>query len=88
MVTVVGDAPVGDRLLHRRPQQAQRPAAGRYSWGYHRWEVIGALASVALIWVLTAVLCLEAVNRLLRPEPVGLFVKPVTQDSEELYRVA
>ncbi len=49
---------------------SQRPAAGRYSWGYHRWEVIGALASVALIWVLTAVLCLEAVNRLLRPEPV------------------
>ena len=49
---------------------SQRPAAGRYSWGYHRWEVIGALASVALIWILTAVLCLEAVNRLLHPEPV------------------
>ncbi len=49
---------------------SQRPAAGRYSWGYHRWEVIGALASVALIWILTAVLCLEAVNRILHPEAV------------------
>lgn len=37
----------------------------RLSFGYHRAEVIGALVSVLLIWVVTAILVYMAVLRLI-----------------------
>jgi zinc transporter 2 len=49
---------------------ATRPASSSATWGYHRYEVFGALGSVALIWILTGILCVEAITRLLNPEPV------------------
>lgn len=50
---------------------SQKSPMGVYTWGYHRWELIGACMSVFLIWILTAVLCMEAVNRIQHPEPVN-----------------
>ena len=49
---------------------ADRPRTARATFGYHRVEIVGAMASVLLIWVLTAALCAEAVSRVLKPEPV------------------
>ena len=43
---------------------AKKGASSTMSYGYHRAEVIGALASVILIWGLTAVLIYEAIIRL------------------------
>ena len=49
---------------------AEAPPSAKATWGYHRFEVIGALGSVLLIWLLTGVLVYEAVLRLLNPQPV------------------
>lgn len=42
---------------------AQRDATAKYSWGYHRAEVFGALLSIISIWLITAFLIFEAINR-------------------------
>jgi zinc transporter 2 len=44
-----------------------KEANRRLSFGFHRAEVIGALASVFLIWGLTLVLVLEAIDRVIHP---------------------
>ncbi|VDP28640.1 unnamed protein product [Soboliphyme baturini] len=44
---------------------ASRPATRRMSFGWHRAEVIGALVSVLLIWVITGVLLYMATERLI-----------------------
>lgn len=44
---------------------AKKKATKRMSYGFHRSEIIGALASVALIWGLTIWLVYEAVVRLI-----------------------
>jgi zinc transporter 2 len=44
-----------------------KEANRRLSFGFHRAEVIGALASVILIWGLTLVLVLEAIERVINP---------------------
>ena len=49
---------------------SDRQANERYSFDYHRAEVIGALASIAVVWVMTAILFYEAVWRMVKPEPV------------------
>jgi len=49
---------------------ARKAANQQYSFGYHRIEILGALASILLIWVLTAVLVYEAVQRMTEPEYV------------------
>ncbi|KAG6587150.1 Cation Diffusion Facilitator (CDF) Family [Phytophthora cinnamomi] len=41
----------------------QRPATDRLSFGFQRSEVIGAITSVLVIWVLAGVLLYEAVVR-------------------------
>ena len=38
---------------------------------YHRVEVLGALASVLTIWLVTGILVYEAVNRVMNPVPVN-----------------
>lgn len=42
-----------------------RPASKKLSYGYHRAEVIGALASIVLIWGLTILLFYEATHRVI-----------------------
>jgi cobalt-zinc-cadmium efflux system protein len=46
------------------------PSSPRMSYGYHRAEIIGALASSLSLWVLCAVLVYEAIKRLVVPEAV------------------
>ncbi|CAG8719677.1 21378_t:CDS:2, partial [Racocetra persica] len=49
---------------------AQRPATRSLSYGYHRAEILGALASILLIWLLTGYLCFEAYDRIQNPKSV------------------
>jgi len=49
---------------------AQKAPTSKLSFGFHRAEIIGALLSVLLIWVLTGVLVYEAIQRILKPEVV------------------
>lgn len=49
---------------------ARRPPSSRLSFGYHRAEILGALASGLLIWMLAGVLVHEAIGRFQTPEPV------------------
>ena len=49
---------------------AARAAAGDHTFGYHRVEVLGALASVAMTWFVTGVLVIEAAGRIAKPKPV------------------
>ncbi|KAL1228853.1 Proton-coupled zinc antiporter SLC30A2 [Trichinella pseudospiralis] len=44
---------------------ASRPATRRMSFGWHRAEVLGALVSVILIWVITGILVYIAIERLI-----------------------
>lgn len=44
---------------------ATRPATKKMSFGWYRAEVIGALSSVLLIWVVTGVLVYLAVERVI-----------------------
>ncbi|CAG2116337.1 unnamed protein product [Medioppia subpectinata] len=44
---------------------ASRKASSRMSFGWHRAEVIGALTSVLMIWVVTGILCFMAVERII-----------------------
>lgn len=41
----------------------RRPANNGMSFGYHRAEILGALASILLIWGLIIWLFIEAINR-------------------------
>merc|ERR1719383_1645822 len=50
---------------------AQRRPSATHSFGYLRAEVLGALASVMMIWAVTGVLVWEAVGRFMHPEKVG-----------------
>ncbi|CAG8656042.1 10987_t:CDS:2 [Dentiscutata erythropus] len=49
---------------------ASRPATRALSYGYHRAEILGALVSIFLIWLLTLYLCVEAYDRLKNPVQV------------------
>lgn len=50
---------------------AARKSGEHFSYGYHRVEVLGALASVLTVWLVTGVLVWEAVGRIVSPEPVN-----------------
>ena len=47
-----------------------RAANSNYTFGYHRAEVLGALVSIMIVWLMTGVLLWEAVRRLFVPEIV------------------
>jgi solute carrier family 30 (zinc transporter), member 2 len=47
-----------------------RPANYQMSFGYHRAEILGALASVLLIWGLIIWLFIEAIHRCVDPEEI------------------
>lgn len=38
---------------------------------YHRVEVLGALASILTVWLVTGILLVEAIQRIITPEPVN-----------------
>jgi len=44
---------------------SSRPADHVMTFGYHRAEILGALASIFTIWILVGILCYEAILRLL-----------------------
>lgn len=48
-----------------------RKSHSSYSFGYHRIEILGALASVLTIWAVTGALLVEAIMRIMYPEPVN-----------------
>jgi len=50
---------------------ATRPANFELTYGYHRAEVVGALASILIIWVLTVWLVKEAIERLIVPTEIN-----------------
>lgn len=49
---------------------AHLPRTSTMSYGYHRAEILGALASALSLWVLCGVLMYEAILRLIHPIPV------------------
>lgn len=50
---------------------SRKIANDKYTFGYHRAEVIGALVSVILIWILTGFLLQEAYFRIISPPEVN-----------------
>lgn len=54
---------------------SKRPANVKYSYGYHRADVLGALATVLIIWALLVWLLQEATVRIMHPELIE--VKPL-----------
>ena len=44
-----------------------REANAEYSFGYHRAEVLGAVASIFVVWLMTGILVWEAITRLITP---------------------
>lgn len=53
---------------------SRKVATSSMSFGYHRAEIIGALASVTLIWALTIWLLYEATLRIINPPEVDGFI--------------
>lgn len=49
---------------------AHLPRTFQMSYGYHRAEILGALASALSLWALCGILIYEAIQRLIAPEPV------------------
>jgi len=49
---------------------ARKPKTATMSFGYHRAEILGALASGLLIWLISGVLIYEAMIRLQNPQPI------------------
>jgi len=49
---------------------SSRQANAEYSFGFHRAEVLGAVASIFVIWLMTGILVWEAVLRLITPDIV------------------
>ncbi|KAG0052316.1 hypothetical protein BGZ83_002755 [Gryganskiella cystojenkinii] len=49
---------------------SEQPATKRHSFGYHRAEVLAALMSVFIIWIMTAFLLMEAVERIQNPKAI------------------
>ncbi|ORE08700.1 cation efflux protein [Rhizopus microsporus var. microsporus] len=73
---------------------AEKPPTKRHTFGFHRAEVIAALVSVLTIWVLTAFLVNEAIQRIKSPQEInaklmcitatiGVFVNIIHDDEEE-----
>lgn len=49
---------------------SEQPATKRHSFGYHRAEVLAALMSVFIIWIMTAILLMEAYERIQNPTAI------------------
>ncbi|MBS0616285.1 MAG: cation transporter [Verrucomicrobia bacterium] len=66
LFTDVGALSLGLLVSH----MARWPSTPTMSFGYHRAEVIGALASSISLWALSGVLIYESIHRLFLPETV------------------
>jgi len=53
---------------------AMKPADRDFTFGYHRFEVLGALASILIIWGLTVWLLMAAIWRIRHPNPIVGFL--------------
>ena len=53
---------------------AMKPANRDFTFGYHRFEVLGALASILIIWGLTVWLLMAAIWRIKHPNPIVGFL--------------
>ena len=53
---------------------AMKPADRNFTFGYHRFEVLGALASILIIWGLTVWLLIAAIWRIQHPNPIVGFL--------------
>ena len=53
---------------------AMKPADRNFTFGYHRFEVLGALASIFIIWGLTVWLLMAAIGRIRHPNPIVGFL--------------
>lgn len=49
---------------------SSKSPTARHSFGFHRAEILGALLSVLLIWLIAGILLYEAVDRILHPQTV------------------
>lgn len=49
-----------------------------FSYGYHRAQIIGALASVLIIWALTGWLVIEAIHRVMKPSGIDGKIMVIT----------
>lgn len=49
---------------------SRRPSTSRMSFGYHRAEILGALVSGLMIWLLAGILVYESILRLQNPQDV------------------
>jgi solute carrier family 30 (zinc transporter), member 2 len=50
---------------------SSHPSNYQMSYGYHRSEVLGALASILLIWGIIVFLLIEAIHRIIEPEEIN-----------------
>lgn len=57
---------------------AGRPASVKFTYGLHRAEVLGAVLSISIMYILTGVLVSEAVERLQHPARVDSLIMLVT----------
>ncbi|ORZ24121.1 cation efflux protein [Absidia repens] len=57
---------------------AEKPPTSRHTYGFHRAEVIAALVSVITIWILTAFLVREAIERVKSPQEIDAKLMCVT----------
>jgi zinc transporter 2 len=66
---------------------ANRPSSNKFSFGWHRAEILGAVISVLLIWMLTGVLCYEAVLRIIHRQSVDGKVMFATAASGVVFNI-
>lgn len=57
---------------------AKRDPNNKYTFGYHRAEILGAMSSTLIIWVLTLFLIQEAYERLIKPHTINTDVMLIT----------
>ncbi|KAI8338945.1 cation efflux protein [Chlamydoabsidia padenii] len=57
---------------------AEKPPTSRHTYGFHRAEVIAALVSVITIWILTAFLVREAIERIKSPQEIDAKLMCIT----------
>ena len=50
---------------------AQKHATQKFSYGFHRVEVLGAITSILAIWVMVVILVYEATLRFFNPPEIG-----------------
>jgi cobalt-zinc-cadmium efflux system protein len=67
---VAADA-LGLALAWFAAAQSRRPADARRTYGYHRAGILAAMANALVLVLVIGLIALEAVRRLLHPEPVA-----------------